>query len=193
MRRPKASVTLVLAVLIAGPRAGAADETGTTSHGISDERPGAAPTGRASIRFPDDIPLRRDATVQSSTGGQLARAVAVLTVLLVAGVALVRVQRRSPASAASGASGRLAWLRRVRWRGSSGGALRVVQSTQLTGRVSLHVVRWDGQEWVIACADQGISVIGSRRVEPEPSAAAMTEVPRQEDGSRHTGAEEKDG
>lgn len=42
------------------------------------------------------------------------------------------------------------------------GGLKVVQSTALTARASLHVVRWDGREWLLGCTEHGIAPLAER-------------------------------
>ncbi len=40
--------------------------------------------------------------------------------------------------------------------------LKVLQSTALTARASLHVVRWDGREWLVGCTERGIATLAER-------------------------------
>ena len=40
--------------------------------------------------------------------------------------------------------------------------LKVMQSTALTARASLHVVRWDGREWLFGCTEHGITPLAER-------------------------------
>ena len=40
--------------------------------------------------------------------------------------------------------------------------LKLIQSTALTARASLHVVRWDGREWLLGCTDHGITPLAER-------------------------------
>ena len=44
------------------------------------------------------------------------------------------------------------------WLVASSGndALNVVASTRLTGRISLHVVQWEGGKLLLACSEQGV-------------------------------------
>ena len=62
--------------------------------------------------------------------------------------------------------GALGQWRRRGWRGllaaGEPDGLRVVQSAALTPRASLHVVRWNGQEWLLGCAEGSVTELGRR-------------------------------
>ena len=62
--------------------------------------------------------------------------------------------------------GALAKWRRQGWRGllavREPDGLRVVQSAALTQRASLHVVRWNGQEWLLGCSEGGVTELARR-------------------------------
>ena len=58
------------------------------------------------------------------------------------------------------------------WRGllpaARAGDLRVIQSVALTQRASVHVLEWDGREWLVACTERSFTELGQRR---KPAAA----------------------
>jgi flagellar biogenesis protein FliO len=69
-----------------------------------------------------------------------------------------------------------AWIGWLVWRGKglrgmfrpvARDGLKLVQSTALTARASLHVVRWDGREWLLGCTERGITPL-AERAQPEP-------------------------
>jgi hypothetical protein len=84
----------------------------------------------------------------------------VVTVLgvMVLSVALIRARR----AAASGAGARglpglwAAWLR----PSDAVGGLRLVQTVRLTPRASLHLVRWNDRELLVACSERGVEWLG---------------------------------
>ncbi|WP_459569055.1 flagellar biosynthetic protein FliO [Cupriavidus sp. 8B] len=78
-----------------------------------------------------------------------------LAVLIWAGVRRWRQNRAGPPRIASGWT---AWLAQRAGHGS----VRVQSSTRLSGRASLHVIQWDGQEWLLGCTEQNISLLGQR-------------------------------
>ena len=63
-------------------------------------------------------------------------------------------------------TGALGRWRRQGWRGllaaGEPDGLRVVQSAALTARASLHVVRWNGQEWLLGCTESNVTELGRR-------------------------------
>lgn len=126
--------------------------------------PAVAPApgpGLGARRASFDLPLRRDGDPDTSDRGW-ATVSASLVVLLALGGA-VALQRRG-ASRGAGAG----WAGLLGRRGSA--ALRVVHSTRLTNRASVHVVAWGPEEWLVGCTDQAITVLGSRlpQAPPEP-------------------------
>jgi hypothetical protein len=68
-------------------------------------------------------------------------------------------------------TGRVAWLR---WLSPTlrGHPVQILQSTRLTPRATVHVLVWDGKEWLVGCAEHGITVLGQRA-----SPAARDEEP----------------
>ena len=126
----------------------------------------AAPT----VRFPADLPLRRE-TSSGLGGGHPGAAVVVLLVMVaLGGMALLHGRRRLPPAGPTGERGLAAWIRGLGAAGSEK-RLRILQSVRLTGHSSVHVLRWDGREWLIGCGEQGVTVLG-RRSDPAGALAA---------------------
>lgn len=91
-----------------------------------------------------------------------ARAWLVLIVLLgIAGAVLWFVRARRSAGITPGAPRVLHWLRAL-VPGSVDAPLRVVHSVRLTSRASVHVLRWDGREWLVGCTDHALTAIAQR-------------------------------
>lgn len=57
------------------------------------------------------------------------------------------------------------------WPAKRPDALQVLQSTRLTSRSSLHVVQWDGHEWLVGSGDAGVSLIARRTPAPPEKAS----------------------
>jgi|GEM_PF-5809990 len=111
------------------------------------------------------LPLRREADFSNADGvGSFQIIAVVLLLLLFVGVVVWRRRR-----AGLKLSGK--WRQ---WINSpvDTGATHLMQSTQLTPSASVHVLRWDGREWLLGCSEQGISVIAERQqATPENSDA----------------------
>jgi Flagellar biosynthesis protein, FliO len=74
--------------------------------------------------------------------------------------------------------GWLAWRRKGlsgMFRPAQRDGLKVLQSTALTARASLHVVRWDGREWLLGCTERGITPL-AERTPPDTQAPARGEA-----------------
>jgi hypothetical protein len=129
-----------------------------------------------SVRLPADLPLRRDVGPAMGSGHP-GRAGAVLLVLLaLAGAAILHGRKRLLPSGSTGERKLATWLRG--WAPAApGDRLRVLQSVRLTSRASVHVVRWDGKEWLVGCGDQGVSVLGQRPALDRPSESASSGAP----------------
>jgi hypothetical protein len=110
--------------------------------------------GSSSARLPADLPLKRESS-QAPAGGRAG-------VPFVFGAAAV-LRRHSRGAKGGPAMDRslAAWLRRFS-PSAQEHSLRVLQSARLTARASVHVLKWDGREWLIGCTEQGVSVMGQR-------------------------------
>ncbi len=167
-----ASSSPAKAALLAGPgsRDAAPDQT-TREGGLAS----GADTG--TFRLPAGLPLRRSTAPDVPRGTLLGFALLCASALAVAGVVLLR--RRLHASLALPDSARAdGWLR---WLpGALPSQLRVLQTIRLTGRASVHVLRWDEKEWLVGCAEHGMTILGQR--------PAATAEPCPEPQSEGTGA-----
>lgn len=131
-----------------------------------------------SVGISTGLPLKREA--ETATGG--GRAVAGLSlsvaILVLAGAAVLRWKAGVRPPASSGAARGLgAWLHRA-GAGVAAERLRVLQSARLTAHASVHVVQWDGRDWLLGCTEQGMTVIEQRGSPPSagPGASATAGV-----------------
>ncbi|WP_459204008.1 flagellar biosynthetic protein FliO [Ralstonia pseudosolanacearum] len=108
-------------------------------------------------RLPDSIPLRREAGTEH---GAISGTPQLLVVVAVLGALLWWLLKRFRANASQERRPGL-WPVRPTGRFGSGG-LRVVNSSRLTSKASLHVVDWGGQQWLVGCTENGLSVLGKR-------------------------------
>lgn len=142
--------------------------------GATAERSGSAETSGAHDdrrRLPGAYPLRRDPTPaegHTSVGLRIGVGLAILSLA----ITVVLRLRRSAASAGSGGSaGPSPWSRWLR-SGIGDPQLRLLSSTRLTARASVHLVEWKGRELLIGCSDGAISLLASAAApapEPGPS------------------------
>lgn len=119
----------------------------------------SAPQAPGRARIAADIPVQRDR--EPSTGGAsatLRTGISLAMLALAAAVALGVRRRRRPLSPDRAPSGlRLSWLTRL----GSDAELSVPHTVRLTTHASVHVVKWRGSEWLIACAGDGVTVLGN--------------------------------
>lgn len=121
--------------------------------------PRAATAASAASGLPIDLPLDRGDTVD---GWALARGAIVVAVMLaVAGAVVLRTRFRWSAPPPFGDRKQSPW---TRWLApvAANRPLRVVQSSRLTPRASVHVLHWDDKEWLVGCTEHGIAVLGQR-------------------------------
>lgn len=115
-------------------------------------------------RFPADIPLQRGAHASlGSEGLGVFQAFSLVLLLLLLAAWILRRWRITQSGARqSSVPGKSAkwpsWLIGP----APANQVQVLESRQLTPKASLHLVRWDGREWLVGCADRGIQVIGQR-------------------------------
>lgn len=114
------------------------------------------PPASAASGLPSSLPLRRggDADWQGSGMGSFGAMSVVLAVALL--LAWVLARRRGVAIG----GGALRGL----WTPAAPATLRVLQSTRLGAKTSLHVVSWDGREWLVGSGEAGVTLIA--RQEP---------------------------
>lgn len=101
-----------------------------------------------SNQFPQ-LPLKRDAAVQPESIDTFTWSG--LMVLGLAGVALVVFRKRLP-----------------KLRTASMQELRSSQRTALTQQCSVHVVEWNGEELLVGCSQNSVSLLARRHARPMP-------------------------
>lgn len=101
--------------------------------------------------LPPTLPLRRDAPATPSGRPWLA-ATAALALLALGGTVLVGRQRRWN------------WLQPGKSRAHAGRELVRLSSQALTAQASLHAVRWNDEELLLACTGQQVTLIARRSV-----------------------------
>lgn len=105
----------------------------------------------ATQSLPDSLPVRRDVQLPTEDGPWLP-ALALLGVAAAAGG--FALWRRG------GAAGRAGSARR-----DEAGVARL-SSQALTPHASVHAVRWDGQEFLLACTAQQVTLLARRTLPP---------------------------
>jgi hypothetical protein len=111
--------------------------------------------------FPSDLPLRRD------TGGEgvgtSSAALAAAAVLLAGVWAAARFRQRQRGTVRRPGMGALPWLAHLR-PGASGRQLRVIETAALTSHARLHVVAWQGQEYLVSTALDKVCILDRREI-----------------------------
>lgn len=126
--------------------------------------PTAKPVGV--VDLPASLPLRRDGgTLADSTGvGALRGGFLVLLLLGGGSWCLWRwllARRSQPESSIK------EW-RKWLFAAVPSSGVKVLESTRLTTRASLHVVQWDGKEWLVGCTEHGLNLLAERPIkEPD--------------------------
>lgn len=120
----------------------------------------------ASSALPSSLPVRRDTAPVWETGG--IGVLGALSVVLVVAGALAWGLRRGMATSPKTAD----WssVLRGRWlllggkspSGRPQEELRMVRSLRLTPRASVHVVEWNGRQWLVGASEQAVSLLGER-------------------------------
>jgi hypothetical protein len=131
-------------------------------------RPGA-------MRLSDALPLKRDGVAGKDAGWTWARGFSVVvTLAILVGTVFLRWRRRSSAAARTerGCSAWPSWLRPTQ----TGRSLRLLQSARLTARASVHVLQWNGREWLVGCSEQGIAMLGSGAVPTDERRQAAPDI-----------------
>jgi hypothetical protein len=136
------------ALLLAAVAAGAHATTGPPSTAVS-----AGSSERTSL--PPTLPVRRDAVLTSDTSG-LTPALAVLSIAGAAGG--LWLWRR-------GATRPLG--RRLGLRGDGAAPVRI-SSQALTPHASVHAVRWRGEEYLVACTTQQVTLLSRKEADEVP-------------------------
>jgi flagellar biogenesis protein FliO len=118
----------------------------------------AWPDEVSSASLPATLPLRREAA-GALTAPSWAAAAATATFLALGGTLLVGRRRK------------WAWLQARGSTPSSGRQLVRISSQALTPHASLHAVRWNGEELLLACTPQQVTLL-ARRPEAVPAGEA---------------------
>jgi LPXTG-motif cell wall-anchored protein len=140
----------VLALLVAGGPAMAQPVASPSASAAA--RPLAAASGPGAQQFPD-IPLRRD---DADTGGGAQSVVtAALFLAVIAGAGLFLVRRRMPGAFAGKGP---AWLTSP----AASATPKVLGRTALTNQASVHTVEWGGEELLLGCTPQSVTVLARR-------------------------------
>jgi hypothetical protein len=161
-RRRIVCACLALAVQIT-PALAASAPTGANTPSVAlAQVPGAAP-GKQPIA--PGLPLRRDA--DSEGVGTGTAALAAVCVLLTGVWAAAQYRRRRRGGVVR-KPGRMSfpWLGHL-LPDASGRQLRVVETTSLTSHARLHVVAWQGQEYLVSTAHDKVCILDRRERPPQ--------------------------
>lgn len=124
------------------------------------------PATAASVQsqFPQ-LPLRRDAPAGGSVAESLAWAALLVAALAAAGFLIV--QRKNWTNTKAGRS----WLRPA----AKPRTPKPLGRTLLTQQCSLHVVEWNGEELLLGCTPQTVSLLTRRPADPARQVGGLTE------------------
>lgn len=158
VRRLAARAMLLGALALFGLNAVAQTNTSQTMASVGASQ-SSGPVGDKgnTERLPDSIPLRRETETEH---GAISSTPQLLVVVAVLGTLLWWLLKRFRSNASREERSGI-WPSRSMGRTGHGG-LRVVNSSRLTSKASLHVVEWDGQQWLVGCTDSDLSVLGKR-------------------------------
>lgn len=158
---------IALALLLCAAAVGVGGAQGARGADAESSAPGPA------VRIPAEIPVRRAGERTGAGSGSLRGLVIGLTMLVALAVVTARLKKAGAGSGENG--GPSAWLRLLSTRKKQD-RLQVVESVRLTPRSSLHVVRWDGRELLVASGDSTISVLGSSVTASSPPGPDVASV-----------------
>jgi flagellar biogenesis protein FliO len=123
--------------------------------------PGTGVTNSAPA-FPAEIPLRRYPPDEGMSGGRMAFGVWSLVAIGALVWSVMRLRRRGQQQPGkTGFSGLGGTLTRMLGRSSTRGPI-VMGATRLTARHSVHVVAWNQTEYLLACSEQGVTLLAQR-------------------------------
>ena len=92
-------------------------------------------------------------------------------VLLLMGLAYWALRRVQKARGGTSTQTQAPWMKWLAAGGAEG--MRVIQSSRLTAKASVHILHWDDKEWMVGVTDQGIALLGQRSL----SGQAIDSVP----------------
>lgn len=114
--------------------------------------------------LPASLPLKRDVDEGAGIGVEAATLTA--GGLLMLGVwAAARFRRRQLGAAGRAAPASLPWLGQL-LAGRERRTLRVIETAPLTSQVRLHVVAWQGTEYLVSSSPGAVSVLDKRQSPP---------------------------
>jgi flagellar biogenesis protein FliO len=123
--------------------------------------PGTAAASSAPA-FPAEIPLRRDPPDEGLSGGRMAFGVWSVVAIGALVWSVMRLRKRNQQQPSKTAfSGWGGTLTRLLGRSPMHG-LKVIGGTRLTARHSVHVVAWNHTEYLLACSEQGVTLLAQR-------------------------------
>ena len=107
------------------------------------------------------LPLRRDSDSDAVPAQMLFRSFALVVLIGLLAVGVLWRARRRPRDAAVGLA--IGGWRRILSPASTS-SLRLLSSVRLSPRASVHVVQWDGREWLLACSDERVTQLAEREL-----------------------------
>ncbi|RKP48425.1 flagellar biosynthetic protein FliO [Trinickia fusca] len=150
----RASATCALACCLAG----SGSLLPSTAWAQAASASASASASDGTVHLPASLPLVRRGDSPLTGGGAHWAALVTLAALALAATFAVRLRRRASGQGASA----LARLPFGLGGAPTDASARLVQSVRLTPKATMHVVQWDRREWLIACTDQTVSVLGER-------------------------------
>jgi flagellar biogenesis protein FliO len=138
---------------------------------VAAQSPSVSPTPTSTVSISSEIPVRRDQGTDGDSASSLQLGFSLVLIFLGVWVYLAFLKKRRGGSdqsagwrnADAGAASRRNWLQ---WfQRSPRPTLSVQSSTHLTQGHSVHVLRWEGREYLIGCASQTIAVLASSPIQ----------------------------
>lgn len=127
-------------------------------HGTTDTRSPAPSSSAREVGLPANIPLKRDPPELSNSASYAPVLVGALTIF----VALFYAGWRIWAMRAKNSPGGNSFAKWIRAKSSH--ELRVIESTRLTPRHTVHALEWRGTVFLIACSEQSVTVLNNAGV-----------------------------
>lgn len=139
---------------------------------VSTQVPAAAAPEKP--QFAPGLPLKREAADEGVGTGTAA--VAAGAVLLAAVWAAVQYRRRQGSAARKPGAAALPWFGRL-LPDAGARQLRVVETAALGAHARLHVVQWQGQEYLLSATADNVSVLDRKTMAAENAADGKKEAP----------------
>lgn len=155
MRCLAARLILLVMLALSGFNAIAQTDASQVPAVVGASQPSAPDRAKGNAEhLPEGIPLRREADAEH---GAISGAPQLMVVVAVLGTLLWWLLKRFRPSASQESRPGI-WPVRIMGR-TGGGGLRVIQSSRLTSKASLHVVEWGGDQLLVGCTENGLSVL----------------------------------